>query len=398
MVNPETNAGRTAIVNLGRILVGDLDQPEAAGDAILIADGRIAAVGVARELDLGAVDTVIDARGMTAAPGLIDTHAHIVFGDWTPRQNTLGWIESYMQGGVTGMMSASEVHLPGRPTDPVGVKALAIAAQRAYTHYRPGGVKVHAGSVILEPGLTAADFAELAAAGVWLAKMGFGGFARTADAEPLIRAAQSNGFLVMCHTGGASIPGSSAITADDLLFLRPDIAGHANGGTTALPDADLARLVAEAGFYLQISQAGNLRSALRLLALAREAGKLRQVLLSTDTPTGTGVMPLGMLRSVAEMASLGGLGAPQSWALASGNNATALHRNTGRLLPGREADLVLIDAPVGSAFPDAVAAMDGGDLPGIACVMIDGKIQALKSRNTPAPQRLVSVERKERTL
>ena len=387
--------GRSAVVNLERILTGDLSQPEIAGDTILIANGVIQAIGFQAELDIGTFATVIDARGLTAAPGLIDTHAHVVFGDWTPRQNTLGWIESYMQGGVTSMMSASEVHLPGRPTDPVGVKALAIAAQRAYSRYRPGGVKVHAGSVILEPGLTASDFADLAAAGVWLAKMGFGAFGHNRDAEPLVRAAQANGFLVMSHTGGASIPGSSAITADDLLFLRPDIAGHANGGTTALPDADLARLVAESEFYLQISQAGNLRSALRLLALVREADKLDRLLLSTDTPTGTGVMPLGMLRSVVEMASLGGLGAPLSWALASGNNATALRKNTGRLLPGKEADLVLIDAPVGSAFPDAVAAMEGGDLPGISCVLIDGEIHALKSRNTPAPRRLVTVETRE---
>jgi enamidase len=386
-----SNQGRTAIVNVARILTGDLDQPEIAGDTILIADGLVESIGFRGGLNVAEFGTVIDARGQTAAPGLIDTHAHVVFGDWTPRQNTLGWIESYMQGGVTSMMSASEVHLPGRPTDPVGVKALAIAAQRAYSHYRPGGVKVHAGSVILEPGLTAADFAELAAAGVWLAKMGFGAFAKNTDAEPLVRAAQANGFLVMSHTGGASIPGSSAITADDLLCLRPNIAGHANGGTTALPDADLARLVLEADFYLQISQAGNLRSALRLLGQAREAGKLKRVLISTDTPTGTGVMPLGMLRSVVEMASLGGLGAPLAWALASGNNATALRRNTGRLLPGREADLVLIDAPIGSAFADAVAGMEGGDLPGISCVLIDGEIRALKSRNTPAPRRLVTV-------
>jgi enamidase len=378
---------KTAIIGLERILTGDLSQPETPGDAILIANGRIEAIGERSRMDLDGA-SVIDATGLTAAPGLIDTHAHIVFGDWTPRQNTLGWIESYMQGGVTSMMSASEVHLPGRPTDPVGVKALAIAAQRAYAHYRPGGVKVHAGSVILEPGLTPADFAELAAAGVWLAKMGFGGFKQNVDAEPLVRAAQANGFLVMSHSGGASIPSSSAITADDLLFLRPDIAGHANGGTTALPDADLERLVDEADFYLQISQAGNLRSALLLLALAQEAGKLAQVLISTDTPTGTGVMPLGMLRSVVEMSSLGGLAAPLSWALATGNNATALGRDTGRLFPGMEADLVLLDAPIGSAFPDAVAAMEGGDLPGIAAVLIDGEVRAWRSRNTPAPRRL----------
>jgi enamidase len=382
------------ILNLGSIFTGDLARPETEAEAIWIVDGKIAALGPASSFDHAAADTVIDARGATAAPGLIDSHAHIVFGDWTPRQNTLGWIESYMQGGVTRMMSASEVHLPGRPSDPTGVKALAIAAQRAYATYRPGGVKVHAGSVILEPGLVPDDFAELARAGVWLAKMGFGHFAKTKDAEPLVRAAQARGFVVMSHTGGASIPGSSAITADDLLHLRPDIAGHANGGTTALPDADLERLVAEADFYLQISQAGNLRSALKLLRLMRERNRLDHVLLSTDTPTGTGVMPLGMIKTVVEMASLGGLASAESWALATGNNARVLRQNSGVLEPGREADLVLLHAPVGSAYATPRDAIAGGDIPGIAAVLIDGEIRALKSRNSPAPSREVEVVKK----
>ncbi len=386
--------GRCLIVNLGHILTGDLAAPEREGDAILIVDGLIAEIGAGRSYHVDQADVVLDAMGATAAPGLIDSHAHIVFGDWTPRQNTLGWIESYMQGGVTSMMSASEVHLPGRPSDRAGVKALAIAAQRAYAGYRPGGVKVHAGSIILEPDVQPEDFAELAAQGVWLAKMGFGRFAHPRDAEPLIRAAQRHGFVVMCHTGGASIPGSSAITADDLLHLRPDIAGHANGGTTALPEKDLDRLVAEADFFLQISQAGNIRSAVRLLERARALGKLDQVLISTDTPTGTGVMPLGMIKSVVEMATLTGLPAAESWALASGNNADVLRKNTGRLAPGREADLVLLQAPIGSAFASAREAMQGGDIPGIAAVLIDGEIRTLKSRNSPAPCREAAVRKK----
>jgi enamidase len=386
---------RTVITNLGRILSGSLDQPDVPGDTVLISDGKIEWIGRRDEIDLDSVPRLIDAHGTTAAPGLIDTHVHIVFGDWTPRQNALGWIESYMQGGITAMMSACEVHLPGRPTDPIGVKALAITAQRAYANYRPGGVKVYAGSVILEPGLTDGDFAELAAANVWLAKMGFGGFAKNRDAEPQIRAAQKYGFLVMSHTGGASIPGSSAITADDLLYLRPDIAGHANGGTTALPEKDLARLVHDADFYLQISQAGNIRSAIKLVELARDAGKLSQILVSSDTPTGTGVMPLGTLKSVVEMSALTGLSAGQSWALATGNNAAALRKNLGLLQPGKDADILIMDAPIGSAFSDAVQAIEGGDLPGISCVMIDGEIQTMKSRNTPAASRLASVHPKK---
>lgn len=378
-----------AVIHIGQILTGDLAQPMAEGDTILTEGGKIAAVGSG--LDVSGADVVIDAVGTTVAPGLIDSHVHIVFGDWTPRQNTLGWIESYMQGGITGMMSASEVHLPGRPKDPAGVKALAITAQRAYREFRPGGVKVYAGSVIFEPGLTEADFEELAGEGVWLGKVGFGAFARTVDAEPLVRAAQRNGFVVMCHTGGASIPGSSAITADDLLTLRPDIAGHANGGTTALPDAQLERLVREADFYLQISQAGNIRSAVKLIELAREHNKLDHVLMSSDTPTGTGVMPLGTLKSVVEMATLTGLPAAQSWALAAGNNADVLRTSTGRIAAGRDADLVVMDAPLGSAYATALDAMQGGDLPGITCVIIDGMVRTMKSRNTPAANRMAKL-------
>jgi enamidase len=383
------------IINLGGILTGDLAQPTAAGDALRIEDGRIAAIG--SRADVGADDCagLIDALGSTAAPGLIDSHAHVVFGDWTPRQNTLGWIESYLHGGITSMMSASEVHLPGRPTDRVGVKALAITAQRAYANFRPAGVKVHAGSVILEPGLEPSDFAELRAQGVWLAKMGFGAFARNQDAVPLVRAARAAGFVVMCHTGGVSIPGSHAVTAEDLLALAVDIAGHVNGGTTALPDAQLEDLVRQAPAHLrfQISQAGNLRSALRLLTLARERGCLARVLLSSDTPTGTGVMPLGVLKTVAEVSSLGGFTAGEAWAMATGNNADVLRQNTGRLAVGREADLVLLDAPCGSAFTTAAAALEHGDLPGISAVLIDGALRVGRSRNTPLANRLARVVR-----
>ena len=77
----------------------------------------------------------------------------------------------------------------------------------------------------------------------------------------------------MSHSGGASIPGSSPITVDDVLAMDPTIVGHANGGTTGLPDADLERLVDGSEMALQIVQAGNLRSALHLLALARDRGR-----------------------------------------------------------------------------------------------------------------------------
>jgi enamidase len=308
----------------------------------------------------------------------------VVFGDWTPRQSALGWIESSMHGGVTMMMSASEVHLPGRPRDREGVKALAVAAQRAFQDFRPGGVKVLAGSVIIEPTLEPGDFTELRDNGVWLAKVGFGDFSPQADAAPLVRAAQDNGFVVMNHTGGASIPDSSPVTIEDVLALGCDIIGHANGGTTALPDADLGRLFDAPG-AIQLVQAGNLRSSIEIIERAYDLDALDRVVLATDTPTGTGVMPLGMIKTVCEISSLCGMAATRAIALATGNNAAVLGRPEGVLEPGRPADLFCAFAPLGSSCDGPLASIEFGDIPGIAAVMIDGELKAMRSRNTPAP-------------
>src|SRR6202140_2737249 len=159
---------KIAIVNLGEIVSGDWRAPIAAGDSIVTDDGKIVSVGTASPAAIESADVLIDAGGMTAIPGLIDSHVHITFGDYPPRQRTVGYLESYLHGGITTAISASEVHVPGRPKDPEGVKALAIAAQRCFADYRPGGMRVIAGSVILEPGLQREDFVELAAKGVTL--------------------------------------------------------------------------------------------------------------------------------------------------------------------------------------------------------------------------------------
>src|ERR1043166_3100970 len=208
---------KVAVVNLGQVVSGDWHVPFVAGDTVLIEGERIAAVGTAPADAVQSADVAIDAGGMTAIPGLIDSHVHVTFGDYTPRQRTVGFLESYLHGGVTTAISASEVHVPGRPRDPEGVKALAIAAQRCFADYRPGGMKVIAGSVILEPGLKAEDFEELASKGVKLAKAGFGAVETAYDYVPMVAEAKAAGLITNCHTGGSSIPGSGAITGDHLL-------------------------------------------------------------------------------------------------------------------------------------------------------------------------------------
>ncbi len=379
------------IVNIGTIVSGELAQGRLAGDSILVENGRIARIGDVSQTGAADADVVIDARGTTVMPGLIDSHCHVVLGDYTPRQKTVDFLDSYVHGGITSVISAGEIHAPGRPRDAAGLKALAVAARACFQNFRPTGMKVHAGSLIIEPTLQEEDFREVAERGVWLAKYGFGAFADPADGEPQVRWAQKYGLKVMCHSGGASIPGSQPITAEHLMRLRPDVCGHANGGPTALDDAGVRQLVTATDLVLQIVQAGNLRSALQIIQLAREHGALPRIILASDTPTGTGVMPLGVLKTICELSALAGLPPEQAIALATGNNARVWGLEAGVVAVGRPADLVVLDAPWGSVATDALGAIARGDIPGISAVIIDGQVRVLRSRNTPAARRLATV-------
>lgn len=385
---------RMLIVNLGAIASGDIEAPLTDADSILIEDGRIAAVG--RGLDAaagrgGPVNQTIDAKGTTAFPGLIDSHAHPVFGDFTPRQQTLNFIESGLHGGVTTVISAGEVHLPGRPKDIVGLKALAIVAAKSYANLRPAGVKVRAGAPILELGLEEHDFAEMAAAGVSLVgEIGLGSVKTGEQAAPMVAWAKQHGMTVTFHTGGPSIAGSNPIAADAVLEARPHIVGHVNGGTTAMPDADIERVVAT-DMAIEIVHCGNGRAALHALRVAQAANGLDRVIIGNDAPSGTGVVPLGILRVLAHLASLGGIDPATAVAFATGNTARVHRLDVGVIAPGRAADIALVDAPIGSAASTALEALAIGDLPGVSMVLIDGEVKIGRSRNTPPAARAAEI-------
>ena len=383
---------KTAIVNLGTIVTGDWRDPFAAGDTIVMDGGRIVSVGGASADAVKACDVVIDAGGATAIPGLIDSQVHNTFGDYTPRQKTVGFLESYVHGGTTTCISASEVHVPGRPKDPEGVKALAVAAKKCFDDFRPGGMKVYAGSIILEPGLTEADFAEVASKGVWLAKAGFGGVMTPYDYVPMIAWARKHGMITTVHTGGSSIPGSSGIWAEHLIAMNPHVSFHVNGGPVAMPDEGFPRMVHESEIALQVCTAGNLRTTLLLGNMTMEADKFDRFLIATDTPTGSGIMPLGMMYTITHLASLSKM--PVEWAIAAatGNNATVYKLNSGFLRAGKDADVVILDACVGGSKNNALDALRNGDIAAVGAVVTNGVPRFVgRSRNTPATMKPVRV-------
>ena len=383
---------KLVIRNVGSILSGRIEEPLLDGDCLVAEGGRIAAWGREADLDTEGADTVIDAGGVMLAPGLIDSHVHPVVGDYTPRQQQLHWIDSTLHGGVTTLISAGEVHMPGRPRDVVGLKAMAIAAQRWYENLRPSGVKVHAGAPVIEHGMEEHDFAELASAGVTLlGEIGLGSVKDGATARRMVDWARAHGMQSTIHTGGPSIPGSGLIDADMVLEAGTDVVGHINGGHSALPDDQITCLCERCGAALEIVHNGNERAALLALRTARELGKLDQVILGTDGPAGSGVQPLGILRMVAMLSSLGDLPAETAFCLATGNTARRRGLDRGRIEAGLAADLVLMDRAQHAPGADLLASVGQGNLPGVGMTVIDGVVTSARSRNTPPAERLPRV-------
>ncbi len=383
---------KLVIRNIGLLLTGDLDHPILDADTVVALGDRIVEIGKEKDVDTSGATTIIDAKGVALAPGLIDSHVHPVCGDWTPRQNQLGWIDSYLHGGVTTMVSAGEVHTPGRPKDVVGLKAMAIFAQRAFTAFRPGGVKVYAGAPVIEHGMVEDDFKELAAAGVKiLGEVGLGSVKDGKTARQMVGWARKYGIQSTIHTGGPSIPGSSLIDKDMVLETDADVIGHVNGGHTALPDDQIVALCERSPRALEIVHNGNERAGLLALRTAKELGHLSRVILGTDSPAGSGVQPLGIIRMIAMLSALGGISAEVAICLATGNTAKIRNLDGGLIARGREASFVLMDKAQHSAGKDLLDSIQKGDLPGIAMVITDGVVSVQRSRNTPPATRVPEV-------
>lgn len=375
---------------IGQIVSGDFHLPLLEGDSIRIRDGVIAEIGSG--LTAGADATTINANGATVIPGLIDSHVHPVIGDYSPRQKVVDFVASCVHGGVTRMISAGEVHMPGRPTGAIGTKAMAIVGAKSWDSYRPGGMKLHGGGLLLQEGLTEADFEEMASAGVkHLGEVGLGGYHDWDRVAEMARWAKRCGMTVMMHIGGASIPGSDAIGAEHAIKVQPDIASHLNGGPTAPALADIERIIGETDAALEIIQCGNAAIIPRILDIARQHDALDRVIIGTDMPSGTGVIPLGMLRTIAWVSALADVPPAQAIAMATGTTAGVYNLPAGRLALGLEADLVIMDAPIGSAADDALETLKIGDTPGISGVIIDGELVLRASRNTPPARRQLEV-------
>lgn len=382
--------GRTLIHNIGEFYTGNLDEPVKPVRALAIAKGLIEAFDP--DSDKG-FDTIIDAEGSAVLPGLIDGHVHPVLGEWTPTQDAIGWIGNYLHGGTTTMLSAGELHAPGLnygALTPELVTSLATVTAQTYGSQRWSGVRVHAGTALLVPGMTESHFDRLAQAGAKLVKFLFYPFDRDpGEAKRYVAWARERGMYSKVHTGGMSRSGASQICGyDTLSWLQPDIAAHVSGGPIPMSDADLDRVIDELSFSLELCSSGNYASGLRAVRRLAEQKQLARLTLGSDTPGGTGIIPRGAWRNILFLSSVCGLAPGVAIAVATGNTGRAHGLPCGVLAPGRPADLLLcgpVEGSAGSSLADAIA---HGDLPGISHLMTDGNLVVTGgSRQTP-PSRL----------
>ncbi len=384
-----TVPAKLVIQNIGLILSGKIEQPILDGDCIIAIDGKISEIGYAKDLDLDNADTLIDAHGTCVSPGLIDSHVHPVIGDYTPRQQQLNWIDSTLHGGVTCMISAGEVHAPGRPKDIVGLKAMAIAAQRWYENFRPSGVKVLAGAPVIEQGMVEEDFKDLADAGVkLLGEVGLGTVKAGETAKEMVAWARKYGIQSTIHTGGPSIPGSGLIDKDVVLEADADIIGHINGGHTALPDNQITCLCESCLRGIEIVHNGNERAGLLAMRTAFELKQPERIILGTDGPAGSGAQPLGILRMIAMLSSLGDVPAEIAWCFGTGNTARMRDLDCGIIEAGKSADMIIVDRAQHAPGKNMLESIRQGNLPGVGMTIIDGVVRSHRSRNTPPAETL----------
>lgn len=385
---------KLVLKNIGEVLSGVLSAPRLDVSTVVVEDGVITSFDPA---DAGAPDTLVDCKEMTLAPGLVDTHMHPTNGDYATKQQSVGYLERMMHGGVTRCMSAGEVHVPGRAG---ADSALAIAhgAHASFTRFQPNGMKVHAGAMLLETDTQFSHIDQAYDAGMRIiGEVGIGSEKDSIRLGELSQYARSKGMTVHMHCGCTSDrgPGGDAhpyYGADDVLTVQPSIASHVNT-FASLSNEDIDRLCEDDGPpFLEVVQAGGTRAMLRLAARLNETNQLDRLLIGTDTPTGYGVTSLGILKTVGDISSLAGIEPAVAWAIASGHGARAFGSETNTVEIGAPADLVLMDASLGSVEDTALEAIAVGDFPGISLVITDGEIRVNGSLCTLRSRRVATVE------
>lgn len=382
--------------NLGGVLAAEPSWGWRADTDLLCAGGEIVAIGPSTTDRLAALRTAgtpvttVDAAGLVALPGLVDGHVHPVTGSVSVVPPGHGWTDTYLQAGVTAMVSAGELTVPGfRAAGLTPDLAAHLAVTSAWTFGNlPTPPRVYAGTLFAVPGLRREHFQQVAEAGGRCLKYIYYPFTGDWAGETRrYRAwAEEFGLVTKLHAGGTSYQGHSLEAGAEVVrTLAPDVLGHANGGPIPLPDADLRAIVEQTGCAVEVILGGSLRLLRDLVLLLAERGELHRLTVGTDTPGGNGTMPRGCLQVIAAIAGLGGVDAATALRCGTQHVTSAHGIPGGALAEGGRADLLLAGPVRGSSHRTVAAALEAGELPGLGAVICGGAVVAAPARYTPPP-------------
>lgn len=384
------------VKGLSGLVTGDRARPLESTTSIYCEDGVIREMRTTRNT----ADTVVDARGLLAVPGLVDTHFHPTFGDFHPAQNSVGWVSAYLHGGSTTLISAGESQVQGfplNPPDPLLCKYLAILIKRCWQNLGLKAPRLTAGTLLLVPGLKEADFDEVAQQGVRCAKFLFYPYERNIqEARAYARSCRERGIIVKLHSGGVSGSGFNFPAGWQVIKeVLPDVVAHINGGPIPMPQKDMEAIVKDSKCYLEVCLQGSLRRMVELIEIVVKEGAEDRVIIGSDTPSPSGVIPRLMWRTVAALASLTAIPPEVAISMASGNGAKAHGLEVGILQEGRPADLLLVGTVEGSSGANVLDGLRQGEIPGLSCVIVGGEIVVEgRSRITPPPKTLAAIEKR----
>ncbi len=397
------NNGDIVIKNIKKIVSGDFYKGVIKdADTIVCRKGLITEIGMEKDLDFSDIELIVDANQQVACPGLIDSHLHNTLDDYAPQRGAVGCYADALLYGTTTMISEGEQG-PGYPRfydDAIGVKATAIMSSRVFKKFRPGGaLKMHGGALVLVHGLTENDFKEMSEAGVWIiAEIGGGGLAKPEEVIPMVKWARKYGFFVSCHLAPPSIPGSSWVTSEDILQIKPDKIAHFNGGSTGVSYDHIDRLIKESDAGLELVVNGNMVNFNKILKQVKERNELNRINFGSDAPTGQSALQAAINLAIVKASSLCDIPAEQAIAMGTGNTADLYHLNTGKIEVGREADIIVIDNPPSSVGRDALEAIEGGDPFGASLTIVDGEIAGFRGHDSRPTEHYCLINGKEARL
>ena len=253
-------------------------------------------------------------------------------------------------------------------------------------------MKVHGGALVLVHGLTENDFKEMSEAGVWLiAEIGGGGLSDPAEVAPMLEWAKKYNFFYSIHLAPPSIPGSSWVTSDAILELKPHKVAHTNGGSTAVEYFHIERLIEECEVPLELVVNGNFVNFNRIIRALNAKDQLNRIVFGSDAPTGQASLSGAINRAIVKAASLNDMSAVDCIAMATGNAADVYGLKTGKIEVGREADMQVLDKPPGGVGENVLDSIEHGDPFGNSMVIVDGRIIAYRGKDSRPTARYCKV-------